>query len=127
MKVSLLFLVGVALGTASFAQTNMQNDTRDAAAGDYPACSSSVTDRCIQTYERSAGRSAVLAVGGPYEPVSGHAGAMSQQYAAADQQNDLTGMGGPLDERTGYPSCDPGPGDDSCIQLYEHGVTGTGN
>jgi len=41
-----------------------------------------------------------------------------------------TGMGGPLEEvgtkqtaaSTGYPACDPGPGDDNCIQLYEPGV-----
>jgi hypothetical protein len=33
-----------------------------------------------------------------------------------------TGMGGPLEEAQGYPACDPGPGDDRCIQLYEHGV-----
>lgn len=123
MKVSVLFLAGLALGTASFAQTNMQNDTSDAAANDYPACSASVIDNCVQTYDRGA----VLAVGGPYEPVLGHSGATSQEYAAADQQNDMTGMGGPVEERNGYPPCDPGPGDDSCIQLYEHGVSGSGN
>ena len=41
-----------------------------------------------------------------------------------------TGMGGPLETAaatpqpsTGtYPACDPGPGDDRCIQLYEPGV-----
>ena len=47
-----------------------------------------------------------------------------------------TGMGGPLEEggltttadltprpaTTNYPPCDPGPGDDRCIQLYEPGV-----
>ncbi len=36
-------------------------------------------------------------------------------------------IGGPIEERTGYPPCDPGPGDDRCIQLYESGVTGQGN
>lgn len=34
-----------------------------------------------------------------------------------------TGMGGPLEEMaTGYPACEPGRGDDRCIQLYERGV-----
>jgi hypothetical protein len=45
-----------------------------------------------------------------------------------------TGMGGPLETADGsldltprpattnYPPCDPGPGDDNCIQLYEPGV-----
>jgi hypothetical protein len=33
-----------------------------------------------------------------------------------------TGMGGPLEEAQGYPACNPGPGDDHCIQLYERGV-----
>jgi hypothetical protein len=33
-----------------------------------------------------------------------------------------TGMGGPLEEAQGYPACNPGPGDDNCIQLYERGV-----
>jgi hypothetical protein len=37
-----------------------------------------------------------------------------------------TGVGGPVAE-TDYPPCDPGPGDDRCIQLYERGVTGEGN
>jgi len=34
-----------------------------------------------------------------------------------------TGMGGPVEEAQGYPTCRPGPGDDRCIQLYERGVT----
>lgn len=33
-----------------------------------------------------------------------------------------SGMGGPVEEAQGYPPCDPGPGDDRCIQLYEPGV-----
>ncbi len=34
------------------------------------------------------------------------------------------GVGGPIEARTDYPPCRPGPGDDNCIQLYERGVTG---
>ena len=41
---------------------------------------------------------------------------------AAVEQPALTGMGGPIETATGYPACDPGPGDDRCIQLYEPGV-----
>jgi hypothetical protein len=35
---------------------------------------------------------------------------------------EYTGMGGPLEEPQGYPTCRPGPGDDRCIQLHERGV-----
>jgi hypothetical protein len=31
-------------------------------------------------------------------------------------------IGGPVEQRTGYPPCRRGRGDDSCIQLYERGV-----
>ena len=113
MKVSVLFLAGVALGTASFAQTEMQNDTSELRP-DASACSAGLDQGCAAAL-------------GTFEPVTDHARATFQDHATADQQNDMTGMGGPLDERTGYPPCDPGPGDDSCIQLYEHGVSGTGN
>ena len=36
-------------------------------------------------------------------------------------------IGGPVEQRTGYPPCRPGEGDDRCIQLYERGVTGRDN
>lgn len=47
------------------------------------------------------------------------------QTAAVDSKATTTahaGMGGPIEEARGYPPCDPGPGDDNCIQLYERGV-----
>ena len=34
-----------------------------------------------------------------------------------------TGMGGPEEAVSNYPPCQPGPGDDRCIQLYERGVS----
>ena len=34
-------------------------------------------------------------------------------------QRQRLGVGGPTED---YPPCDPGPGDDNCIQLYERGV-----
>ena len=40
---------------------------------------------------------------------------------------EFQGVGGPVEAQSGYPPCDPGPGDDRCIQLYEPGVTGAGN
>ena len=45
-------------------------------------------------------------MGGPYEEVYG-TGTISLTPRAADRN---------------YPPCDPGPGDDNCIQLYERGV-----
>ncbi|HEX9931917.1 MAG TPA: hypothetical protein VGB08_03665 [Allosphingosinicella sp.] len=36
-------------------------------------------------------------------------------------------IGGPIEQRSGYPPCRPGRGDDRCIQLYERGVTGRQN
>ena len=95
--------------------------------------------------------SATTAMGGPYEPVDGeetdsaslgHSAAMQAamngdgsidvasgetaetELAHADANQ---GMGGPIESQSGYPPCDPGPGDDRCIQLYEPGVTGAGN
>ena len=51
-----------------------------------------------------------------YEPVAEHSNSMI-----------YSGLGGPIEERTNYPPCRRGAGDDNCIQLYERGVTGAGN
>lgn len=45
-----------------------------------------------------------------------------QTASADDAGATYGGMGGPLEEAASYPPCDPGPGDDRCIQLYERGV-----
>ena len=95
--------------------------------------------------------SATDAMGGPYEPVDiADSGAAAASHSAAihgamngDGTVDVAsgesadtelahhgsaeGMGGPIESVSGYPPCDPGPGDDRCIQLYEPGVTGAGN
>jgi hypothetical protein len=95
--------------------------------------------------------SATNAMGGPYEPVDiADAGATAASLNAdiheamnGDGSVDVAsgetadtelahhgtadGMGGPIESVSGYPPCDPGPGDDRCIQLYEPGVTGAGN
>jgi len=89
-------------------------------------------------------------VGGPFEPVDNDAtelamngdgsidasagetaateaatGALAQSEVT--QHSEFTGVGGPVEAQSGYPPCDPGPGDDRCIQLYEAGVSGAGN
>jgi hypothetical protein len=114
-------------------------------------------DRCIQLYEpgvraqlaswnRSTGglldHQATTAMGGPYEPVEtdsstelamngdGDVDSTSGESAETELAHHTAvhqGMGGPVEAQSGYPPCDPGPGDDRCIQLYEPGVTGAGN
>jgi hypothetical protein len=99
--------------------------------------------------------SATTAMGGPYEPVTDHseasatgaigtdaamngdgvtdpvAGETTDDTAIAavgtDVGTEYEGVGGPVVSQSGYPPCEPGPGDDRCIQLYERGVTGAGN
>ncbi|HEX8217127.1 MAG TPA: hypothetical protein VF577_06660, partial [Allosphingosinicella sp.] len=41
-----------------------------------------------------------------------------------DATSPAVAMGGPIEEPQGYPACQPGRGDDNCIQLYERGVSG---
>ena len=124
VKKYLMIGATLTMGSAAVAQSGMAVLNEHGAVSGYPACSGEVTDSCIQLYERGVDTSANLAlnvhsgvaVGGPYEPVTEHmASTMSHE-----------GMGGPIEERTSYPPCDPGPGDDNCIQLYEPGVTGAG-
>jgi hypothetical protein len=52
-------------------------------------------------------------IGGPYEPVE-EAAPAATTIAALDTTTRPAAQN--------YPACDPGPGDDSCIQLYEPGV-----
>ena len=109
----------------------------------------------LANWDRETGglidHSATSAMGGPYEPVDiadagataaslnatiheamngdGSVDVASGETAAAELAHHGTaeGMGGPIESVSGYPPCDPGPGDDRCIQLYEPGVTGAGN
>ena len=82
------------------------------------------------------------AMGGPLEDDSDMSGKYVEQdpivlakYEQAAAMKSSTGMGGPLEEANAgtvsltprpatdnYPPCNPGPGDDRCIQLYEPGV-----
>ena len=119
----------------------------------YPACTASVTDNCIQLYERgvradladsTGGSKTQTAMGGPFEPVDEDSTKLAMngdgEIAAAKGEtvglegetaiashSDYQGVGGPVEAQSGYPPCSPGPGDDRCIQLYEPGVTGAGN
>jgi hypothetical protein len=146
MKKTLMFTASLMLGSAGVAQSTVNNAGEASANAGYPACSRTVTDSCIQLYERGVRTSANLAMnrnmtpatgmGGPYEPVTTtHSSAtMDDGTANVGIMSDTTakpathsGVGGPAEARTGYPACDPGPGDDSCIQLYERGVTGAKN
>lgn len=109
----------------------------------------------LASWDRPTGglldHSATTAMGGPYEPVDGEEnGSAALGHSATIQaamngdgtidtasgetaETELAhaeahqGMGGPIESQSGYPPCDPGPGDDRCIQLYEPGVTGAGN
>lgn len=107
----------------------------------YPACTASITDNCIQLYERGVRASlaswsgttgghadASTAVGGPYEPVDKSMTGTSETAYSDSSAHASEAMGGPVEARSGYPPCtQPGPGQDSCIQLYERGVTGRDN
>ncbi|WP_114951805.1 hypothetical protein [Sphingosinicella terrae] len=53
----------------------------------------------------------------------GTAQGYSSEVAAFDASAHQ-GVGGPVEVQSDYPACEPGPGDDRCIQLYERGVTG---
>jgi hypothetical protein len=126
------------------------------AAGNYPPCEPGPgDDNCIQLYEPGvraqlaswnaptgglADGSVTTAMGGPYEPVADHADASATSAMALGETEDVSlagaepdidayyeGVGGPVVSQSGYPACEPGPGDDRCIQLYERGVTGAGN
>lgn len=136
VKKTLMMTAGLMLGTAGIAQSDMSSTSQGwSSSGGYPACSRTVTDRCIQLYERGVRSSANLAMnrsmaagtGGPYEAAPQANMSHSTMDHSAATMNHQTGMGGPVEERTGYPPCDPGPGDDRCIQLYERGVSGAGN
>jgi len=125
MKSLLVFaaVAGLALVSASPPQHAGSGESR--ASGGYPPCSRTVTDRCIQLYERGVRTAANMATnrrlgplrygmaqGGPYEPVPSRAA-------------DRGGWQAPT-SRSGYPECSRLV-TDRCIQMYERGVTGRGN
>ena len=112
MKMLIIAAGGLALAGAAQAQNEMTMDSHalSTAIGGYPACSADVQDSCVQA--REAGLAS--AAGGPFEPV--------EQHAQANAMAAYQGMGGPIEDES-YPPCQPGEGDDRCIQLYERGVS----
>ena len=99
------------------------SDNGNGAVKGYPACSKTVTDRCIQLHERGVatrtnlalndrlGMPPVAAMGGPYEPSY-----LDRSSGSADT-SPL-----PRTSRSGYPPCSRTL-QDRCIQLYERGVS----
>jgi hypothetical protein len=52
MKRAIVYAAGLALAGAAFAQTYYDDDGAVGSQGGYPPCSATITDRCIQLYER---------------------------------------------------------------------------
>lgn len=61
------------------------------------------------------------------KPMAASAAGVDSTMMQTAEAKPMAGQGGPLEsaeaERTAWPACDPGPGDDRCIQLYERGVS----
>ncbi|HEV2747960.1 MAG TPA: hypothetical protein VGW34_11755 [Allosphingosinicella sp.] len=123
-------VAGLGLAAASPPQGGPSSAWPRSAQGGYPPCSRTVTDRCIQLYERGVATPANLALndrlgggtamasaedlgpaagrGGPYEPLRYEGDAIGDRPAAAARGGD-------------YPPCSRLV-TDRCIQLYERGV-----
>lgn len=114
--IRIIIAAGAVLGNAGFDPQVGRSDSWSNSVAASPACSPATTGRCVQPDQVSASESSVAGTGGPYEPVTEHSNSII-----------MDDVGGPVEERTGYPACKPGPGDDECIQLYEPGVSGRTN
>lgn len=122
MKRTALIVAALMIGGSAIAQTGSTSDpdttadpvTTEATTGtdmhqghmdmDAGADAAAATDTSTPTtddWSNTAGGSTATGVGGPYE---------------------APGAGTPT-AKGDYPPCDPGPGDDMCIQLYEAGVS----
>ncbi len=152
MKRAIVYTAGLALAGAAFAQSYYDEQAGVGSQGGYPPCSATVTDRCIQLYERDVATPANLALnerlgqGNNQLASIPEAETVDIDYAEAEMaepepyysgyDND-TAVGGPYEPawttvhaqgnwpaRTegDYPPCAPHPADDRCIQLYEGGV-----
>ncbi|HEX8225879.1 MAG TPA: hypothetical protein VF605_18895 [Allosphingosinicella sp.] len=132
MKKLILFCAVAGLGLAAAAPPRLGGSPFAGplgAQGNYPACSKTVTDRCIQLYERGVSSAANLALnerlgrgsamaaatpsatptarGGPYEPL---------RYDPSATRNWT-----PRASADDYPPCSRLI-TDRCIQLHERGV-----
>ena len=126
MKKTALLVIGIGLvGMAPPAMKTDPSALSGETASGYPPCSRTVTDRCIQLYERGVATAANLALnrklgarstamGGPYEaPSATPAWGFSER---------TTSWSAPA-RQTSYPPCSRTV-TDRCIQLYERGVRG---
>ena len=119
--------------------------------GGYPPCDGSESaDSCIQLYERGVktetnlamnnslpgGDSATMTASAETATPSGQlsADATMSTTATTSPAEPATGVGGPYEpveagttSKKDYPPCSGAESDDSCIQLYERGVTGADN
>ena len=80
-------------------------------------------------HDMSAGTHAKTTTGTADADTASDTGAAMAKPATGSATTGTTpgAIGGPVEQRTGYPPCRPGRGDDRCIQLYERGVTGRDN
>jgi hypothetical protein len=142
-KMMMVAATATLMSSAAIAQSwNNGSWTPTPVSQEYPACSGTDSeDRCIQLYERGVRTASNLALNRD----------MSQQMASAVSGSTslsmddpaYTGQGGPYEpvdpaslaassmptptSRSGYPACPRSDAADNCIQLYERGVTGSGN
>ena len=134
MKRILMTAAALMLGTSALAWA-----PADKSAGDFTALQTnkSVAKSPDSSFMGLAGTAAMAAWESAAKLMTKHEDQAKPLMASADSGRDKakpesgsmdmagkeTGMGGPVETAaTGYPPCDPGPGDDRCIQLYERGV-----
>lgn len=150
MKRAIIYTAGLALAGAAFAQSYYEDEAAVGAQGGYPPCSATITDRCIQLYERGVATPENLALNeqlgrddtqlAAVEPAPAEVDYAEADYvepAAYSEYDNNVAVGGPYEPvwsreyaqgnwpaRTSgdYPPCEPTPADDRCIQLYERGV-----
>ena len=114
-------------------ETTVANAT-DPATRNYPPCRGPGPgdDNCIQLYEpgvraQLAASQSATGMGGPLEEVDKPVKPVGDGSIVQDGKPDAKpAVGGPVEARSGYPPCSATV-TDSCIQLYEPGVTGAGN
>src|SRR3546814_17426379 len=94
MKTAVMIVAALMVGGSALAQT-----TSDPYAIDDPYATDTTVTSDLDT--TTTDTTTATGVGGPYQPTTTAMGAASS--------------------KGGYPPCDPGPGDDNCIQLYEAG------
>src|SRR3546814_9517505 len=100
MKTAVMIVAALMVGGSALAQT-----TSDPYAIDDPYATDTTVTSDLDT--TTTDTTTATGVGGPYQPTTTAMGAASS--------------------KGGYPPCDPGPGDDNCIQLYEAGVDSSTN